>query len=247
MDINNLPVPKLTSPRNTSSELRDHLRRLILENALPAGTVLKQTEIARLFGVSRTPLREAFRMLQEEGLIDADLNQRARVRGLDMDELDQLYAARIALESLGCRLSTGRLSDDEVQRAQESLDAMERTRSAGDMESWMDHHRAFHLAVMPRLGETVARTVISYAERSERYLRLFQVWRPQSFADALHEHKVILEAVTGEDPRRAGELMACHLSHTALAVMQDLAGVQSGDAIRSALAVNARSSRKVAP
>jgi DNA-binding GntR family transcriptional regulator len=240
VDISTLPAPKLTSPRNTSSDLRDHLRRLIMENLIPAGTVLKQAEIARLFGVSRTPLREAFRMLQEEGLIDADLNQRPRVRGLDMDDLDQLYAARITLESLGCQVSTGRLNADEKQHAQKLLESMERTRAAGDMGSWMDHHRAFLLAVMPRLGSTVIRTVVSYAERSERYLRLFQVWRPQSFAGALHEHQLILDAVSGDDPRPAVELMARHLSHTALAVMEDLAGTQGGDAIRAALNMTTR-------
>lgn len=123
------PRPVFTDRRSTSIEVHKHLRDLILDSTLPPGTVLKQAELARQFGTSRAPpLREAFRMLQEEGLIEADLNQAGRVRALDANELDQLYGARIALESLGVRVTTGRLTTAEATRAQQLLDTMEQLR-----------------------------------------------------------------------------------------------------------------------
>jgi DNA-binding GntR family transcriptional regulator len=232
-----LPRPKFSSPRTTSMELHAHLRRLIIDSVLPPGAVLKQAELARAFGVSRTPMREAFRMLQEEGLIDADLNQRARVRGFDAMELDQLYAARICLESLGCRMSTGTLTAEESRLARECLVSMEQAQKTQDMPVWMESHRRFHSLCMARVTEPLRRTIDSFAERSERYLRLFQLWHPQSIDVAQREHERILTAVEGNDPAVAGSLMAQHLSHTALTVMQDVSPGAEAFAIRESLAM----------
>ena len=84
--------PRISDPRRMSLEIHAYLRELIASGVLPPGTELKQTELARAFAVSRTPLREAFRMLQEEGLISAEPNQRSRVLGFDPEELELLYA-----------------------------------------------------------------------------------------------------------------------------------------------------------
>ncbi|MFE4835835.1 GntR family transcriptional regulator [Arthrobacter sp. NPDC056691] len=235
--LEGLPRPIFTSPRTTSMELHAHLRRLIIDSALPPGAVLKQAELARTFAVSRTPMREAFRMLQEEGLIEADLNQRARVKGLDATELDQLYAARISLESLGCRLSTGFLTADESRLARECLRSMEQAHMAQDMTAWMDSHRRFHGLCMARVTEPLRRTIDSFAERSERYLRLFQLWHHQSFEVRQQEHEQILAAVEGNDPSVAGSLMAKHLSRTALTVMQDVSTEAEAMAIQVSLAM----------
>jgi DNA-binding GntR family transcriptional regulator len=235
MALENLPRPVLTDPRKTAVEVHAHLRQLIIDSALPPGTVLKQTELARAFHVSRTPLREAFRMLQEEGLIDADVNQRGRVRGLDPDELDHLYGGRIALESLGVRISTGRLTEDEVRQALSCLDAMDAAHTRADQAEWLRVHRQFHGLCMARAGDPLLRTINSYSERSERYLRLYQLWHPQSFAGAHDEHIAILQAVRANDPARAGSLMAEHLAHTALTVLADVSPQAAGTGVRQAV------------
>ena len=123
---------RISDPRRTSIEVHAHFRELIISGVLPPGTELKQAELARVFAVSRAPLREAFRMLQEEGLISSEPNQRSRVLGLDAEELDSLYAARITLESLGARLTAGRLSREEIRGATSAFKEMERTYRAGD-------------------------------------------------------------------------------------------------------------------
>ena len=217
-----LPKPTFTDPRMTSIEVHRHLRSLILDNTLAPGTILKQSTLARDFGVSRTPLREAFRMLQEEGLIEADLNQRGRVKALDPAEVDQLYGARIAMESLGVRITTGNLTDAELQRGEALLLRLEELHDQRDMDAWGVIHRQFHAICIARAEEPLARTIQSYSERSERYLRLYQVWHPRSFATAHEEHVAILRAVRGRDPHRAGTLMANHLARTALNVLHDL-------------------------
>src|SRR5439155_1193638 len=82
----------------------------------PPGSALLQAEMARRLGVSRTPMREAFRLLQEEGLIDAKPDQRARVRAVDPEDLDGVYGARIMLESLAVTATAKTLTGADLDR-----------------------------------------------------------------------------------------------------------------------------------
>ncbi|MDH6590031.1 DNA-binding GntR family transcriptional regulator [Streptomyces sp. SAI-133] len=216
-------------------EIHDHLRRLILEGRLPPGAELKQAELARAFDVSRTPLREAFRMLQEEGLIDADINHRGRVTSFDAADLDCLYAARISLEALGVRVSAGRLTRQEVQEASARLHDMDRAEQGGDAVAWHEAHRAFHGLLVARCTPTVLRTITSYAERSERYVRAAQSRHRDAFARRRQEHYDLFAAVAAGEAGRAARLIAGHLSATAYRVIEDLAPGEDTWAIREAV------------
>ncbi|MDT0183943.1 GntR family transcriptional regulator [Microbacterium sp. ARD31] len=235
--LGSLPPPVFTDPRRVSIDLHMHLRQLIFENQLPPGAVLKQAQLARVFGVSRTPMREAFRMLQEEGLIDVEVDQRAKVRELDGEELDQLYSVRIALEALGARMTAGRLTEEEQALARRRLGEMDEAQDSGDMVRWMEAHRSFHRVCISRADEPLLRVAESYARRSERYLRLYQLWHPQSFSVAHGEHDGILDAIIEGNVAKAGTRMATHLAHTSLTVLRDVAGRSDGTATQHALAM----------
>lgn len=235
--IEDLPVPIFGEPRRVSLDLRNHLRRLIIDDRLPAGEVIKQAQLARVFGVSRTPMREAFRMLQEEGLIEAETNQRARVRELNAIELDQLYSVRIMLESLGARLTSGHVTASEQAHARELLTQMDLAREVGDTDAWMRAHRLFHRLCVAGGGEPLMRVIDSYSERSERYVRLHQLRHPHSFSIAHDEHVHILDAIVLGDRDLAGSLMANHLAHTSATVLADMAADAKGLASAEALAI----------
>jgi DNA-binding GntR family transcriptional regulator len=237
LSADTIQLPQLSDSRQTSHEVHSHLRQLILNGVLPPGTVLKQAELARRFGISRTPMREAFRRLQEEDLITADPNQRAVVRSMDGEELDQLYSTRIALESLGARITTGRLEPAEIEEAQQCLRDMDVAVEPENQAEWMQRHRRFHEICVARAGQPMLRVIQSYAERSERYVRLYWMWHPQAHLHAKADHQAILDAVQGADPARAGSLMAQHLSHTALTVLGDVSVDAPGLAIQEALAM----------
>src|SRR4029079_5094867 len=91
--------------RQSVPPLHAYLRACILGGRLPPGTKLSQATLADQLGVSRTPLREVLRMLQEEGLVTAEPNQPLRVAALDPTELDSTYAARILLGALAVSLT----------------------------------------------------------------------------------------------------------------------------------------------
>jgi DNA-binding GntR family transcriptional regulator len=228
---------RITDPRQTSVEVHAHLRELIISGALPPGTELKQAELARLFAVSRTPLREAFRMLQEEGLVSAEPNQRSRVLGLDPDELELLYAARVTLESLGVRLTAGRMARDEVRDAGAAYKEMDRSYRAGDLSGFAVAHRRFHRLLVARCGPLVLRTISSYSEQSERYVRMDQTSHQEGFSLRQCEHASILDAVREGDPAAAVAAMSGHLAGTARRVIADFAPGRGTPAVDAAVAL----------
>jgi DNA-binding GntR family transcriptional regulator len=238
---------RIQDPRQTTVDLHSHLRELIVGGVFPSGTELKQAELARLFAVSRTPMREAFRMLQEEGLLSGEPNQRSRVVGLDPGELELLYAARISLECLGTRLTSGRLTKEEVRDATAALREMERTYLIGDMASWSVAHRRFHRLLVGRCGSTVLRTISSYAEQSERYVRLAQNSRPDEFGARQQEHLAMFDAVRAGDTRRAVVLTAEHLAGTALRVIADVAPDRRAPAVDAAVRLAAGTTEDWSP
>jgi DNA-binding GntR family transcriptional regulator len=234
--LDRLPGLQITDPRRISVEVHAHLRELIITGVLEPGTVLKQAELARIFAVSRAPLREAFRMLQEEGLVVGELNQRSRVAGFDPDELELLYAARIALEALGARLTTGRLTSAEGREVATALREMDRAHRASDTTSWSRAHHHFHRMCVVRCGARVLRTIGSYAEQSEPYVRAFQAGHRELIPDRHREHTEILDAVRGGDPDLSARLMAEHLAGTAQRLLGDFAPERPAGAVEQALA-----------
>jgi DNA-binding GntR family transcriptional regulator len=102
------------------------VRRAILDGRLRPGQEISQLQLAERLGVSRTPLREALRILQNEGLVLAETWRRVRVAPVSADDVVQLYAMRIALESLAVRVSVPQLSASDLDGLAAALDELDR-------------------------------------------------------------------------------------------------------------------------
>src|SRR5579875_3038689 len=120
------------------------LRECILDGTLTPGTKLSQVTLAKQLGVSRTPLREVLRMLQEEGLVEIEPNQRTRVAGLNPQELDDVYASRILLETLALSMTMTAFGAASRKEAKRLLTAMRRAAKSGDFDAWFATHADFH-------------------------------------------------------------------------------------------------------
>src|SRR5256714_7992634 len=130
----------LPEARQAIPALHAYLRQCVLDGTLTPGTKLSQVALADQLGVSRTPLREVLRMLQEEGLVEIEPNQRTRVAGLDPQELDDVYASRILLETLALSMTIGNFGARERAEAKQMLTAMRRAAKAGDFDAWFGAH-----------------------------------------------------------------------------------------------------------
>jgi DNA-binding GntR family transcriptional regulator len=225
-------------PRSLALSVHQHLRRLILDGTLDPGTVLNQAEYARALDVSRTPMREAFRMLQEEGLIRAEPDRRAVVVGVDLADLDAVYGSRIMLEALAVRMTVAGSSFASVQTMEEALQRMQELRDERQTSPvWRQAHDDFHRLATAGADAQLLRLLATVRDRSHSYLRLAQSSSTVSWQRAERHHTAILDAFRHQDAAAAVTAMARHLAATALRVVSDADPGRDLPTVRNALAL----------
>ncbi|MEE1392847.1 MAG: GntR family transcriptional regulator [Negativibacillus sp.] len=131
-------------------EVADEIRKKILSGEFEAGQRIKENEIAELFGVSRGPVREALRQIEQEGLITYERNIGCSVTHITQRDLDEISWLRATLEMLAVRLCRGEISSEALKQMQESL---ERMRSLGeDRYQLAQEDNLFHGCVIGQIG-----------------------------------------------------------------------------------------------
>ncbi len=226
----------LPEARQAIPALHAYLRECVLDGTLVPGTKLSQVALADQLGVSRTPLREVLRMLQEEGLVEIEPNQRTRVAGLDPQELDDVYASRILLETLALSMTLEEFTAAHQRAAKRMLTAMRQAAKSGNFEIWFASHGEFHRLITAGAGAVMQRQLTAFADRTTRYIRIYQLSEPASWqtsGDA--EHAAILEALASGDGNAALSGLAHHLARTAERVLTDCAPAYEINAVTHAL------------
>ncbi|MFC8662034.1 GntR family transcriptional regulator [Streptomyces sp. NPDC057199] len=233
--LDRVEIPEV---RQAIPVLHAYLRARVLDGTLAPGTKLSQVALASQLGVSRTPLREVLRMMQEEGLVCIEPNQRTRVAGLDPRELDEVYASRILTETLAMSLSMDGFTGADEQQAAALLAEMHDVSATGDVQQWFEAHARFHQLITSGAGPHLRRQLTALADRSIRYIRIYQMSEPgswQSPGDA--EHIEILKALTRNDRCEALSRLAHHLARTAGGVLAECAPDFVMKAVPHALAI----------
>ena len=208
------------------------VRAAIVENRYPPGHRLVEQRIAEELGLSRTPVREALRMLEAEGLVVSERNRGAMVRPLSSTEVVDLYGLRIRLEAYAVEVATERATEAELGELVAAADAFGDVRRSVDVDAvegvrqLHEANRRFHDGVVAaarhhRLASMLARTVDTPL--------VFQAFR--SFGTAEIErsdtfHHLIAEAMCRRDANRAGALMAEHIAQGRDAVLDAMVTVE---------------------
>ncbi|WP_405010084.1 GntR family transcriptional regulator [Kitasatospora sp. NBC_01539] len=213
------------------------LRRAIMHGRLRAGDPLSQVELARQLGVSRGPLREALRILQREGFVQQESQHRARVAAFSDEDLDELYAMRITLESLAIGIAVPRMTEEHLQRLDQLLLEMDDKARAGDVEQWECPHEEFHRALVHPSGPRMERELALLSDHATRYRLAFVSWNPLEWqAGTSEQHRTIAQAVTTRDANAAAHALAAHLGRTALVVLSMASPTYEPVRVRKALA-----------
>ena len=230
-----------TAPRESGRKARDmtwtvysNLRDSILNGALAPGQSLSQVQLASQLGVSRGPLREAVRMLQREGLVEAELNRRGRVSSFSIDDLEQLYAMRIVHESLALRINVPRFTKRDVETLRSCIRKMEGL-VGHDLKQWQANDREFHFTLVAHAGDRLMRTIRELYDHADRYRGLYIKGVPRALSIAGDEHRRILDACIAGDSALAGSQLARHLARTALTVLTHHAPEHDPTTVRAAI------------
>jgi DNA-binding GntR family transcriptional regulator len=200
--------------------VHERLRAAILRGEIEAGALTTQARLGGAFAAGRTPLREALRLLQREGLVIAEPNQRVRIAPLSPADAEELFTMRIPLEVVALRITVPTLTSNDVAQLEGYLAQMRHYEKLDDQAGFRAPHRAFHQLLVAAAGARVTAEIAELADHSERYRRRFGgVGR---WEERRGEHRAILDAAAAGDVDRAAERLAAHYAHAAALVFVGL-------------------------
>ncbi len=208
------PGPSAPTVRDGQSvvAVHDYLRGAILRGALEPGGVVSQARLARAFGAGRTPLREALRMLQREGLVVAAPNQRVRIATLTAADFEEISIARLALEAVAIRITVPTLTAADIAALEGHMAQMDYYQRVGDQTGFHGPHRAFHHALVAAAGPRVVAQIGELTDHAERYRVRFGAFG--SWDDGRAAHRSILDAAASGDADLAVDRLADHDART---------------------------------
>lgn len=195
------------------------LRAALLEGRFGAGERIVEARVAAMLGVSRVPVREAMRRLQQDGLLEVRPRGGIYAGSIGPDEADDIYRIRGALEGVAAALAAERMSDEELRQLRTILDRAGEAvaRPAGETDVVRlasEFHRAIHTgARSPRLLDALESIYAQVARF--RTITLHIPGRPE---EAVEGHRGLYEAVAGRDAARAETLMRAHVESARLSL-----------------------------
>lgn len=225
-------LPRI-QPRVLRQEVLSALRTAILANEIKAGSRLLEAEVAARMGVSRAPVREAIRHLEQEGLVEFFPHRGAVVVGLPEAEIDAIYELRAIIEGRAMANACGRVGEPELERLEALIDEMRGELKEGDVADIAEIDLRFHGLIVEWSGLTLLRHIWSSLDGLVR-LRSYQALdRPGRTAqyflrNAASSHVVLVAALRDGDPMKAAEAARQHV----LEVPTMLAGLGDGQAHR---------------
>jgi DNA-binding GntR family transcriptional regulator len=208
------PTPDVSEP--ISATILREVRDLILAGELAPGEHIRQEALAERFGVSRIPVREALRRLEDEDLVTLVPHSGARVTTLDFAECMELYRLRESLEPLLMEEVARRATDEDITSFEAALARVEAAAAAGDPARWVVEDRLLHLgmyrvAQLPRVL-AVAETAWNQTQQCRRAYMGPAETAP--FDVAHREHRLIVDAIRRRDEVDAADMQRRHIRRT---------------------------------
>lgn len=193
-----------------TSALKTELERLIFDGKIKAGERINESTLAAHFKTSRGPLREALQALGEQGLISFARNRGAFVRRIDLDEAEELYDLRSALDDEVGRKLAGRLTFEQDATLDNLMREMDRNAKANDIASYYPNNLRFHDLLVQYAGNR------RLAEIYRRVIKELHLFRLQGLyaggaTTSNVEHARILKAIKAGDADGAGLAMRNHI------------------------------------
>ncbi len=192
--------------------VQKELERMILAGDLPAGSKLNEAPVALLLGVSRGPVREAFRALEESGLVRLEKNRGVYVRQISLGEADEIYELRGVLEEFVGRRAAQRAKPEAVRELRERVEHMEKAAARGDVETYYQANLEFH----DRLVELAGNHKLTLTYR--RLVNELKLFRHTTLAQAgtlpvsTREHREIVDRIASGDAATAGRALLDHVA-----------------------------------
>lgn len=188
----------------------DAVENLILTGALPPGSKLNEATLAERFGVSRGPMREAFRMLEEWGLIRQEKNRGAYVREIDLDEAAEIYELRAGLDATAGRLLAPRITASQIEALRKLTDEMQTLSETDGVDRFHALNLAFHDRIVEFAGNRTLSEVYSRLVKQLALFRRRNLLAPRAIPRFADEHSAIVDCLAAGDALASSEALYQH-------------------------------------
>lgn len=204
------PIMPIGRARPLHEEVVARLRDMIVEGEIKTGERLHEIGLSEVLNVSRTPLREALKLLANEGLVDLLPGRGARVSALSPESVGELFEVVSGLERLAAELAATRMTARDLERLQRMHDKMAGHFAAGERHEYFALNHEIHVAIVAASKNEIlvnTHAGLMVKARRGRYTALASEER---WKEAMGEHEALMEALRRRDGQRAGEILFQH-------------------------------------
>jgi DNA-binding GntR family transcriptional regulator len=199
-----------------SSDLFTNLRKDILQGKLRQGEKLTEQQICDTYHVSRTPVREAFKQLELEGLIETIPNRGAFVIGFSPQDFEDMYELRKSYEVLAVKWAIERITKEEFEKLEEAFEFMEFYTQKKDAEKMLNINMRFHELIYAASHNKMLQHVLSSYQIYIKQSKTANTYVDEYLDDVLEEHREIFEAFQNEEVDAGVKAITRHLDHAKL-------------------------------
>jgi len=215
------PGKRATDASSAIEMLREHslatlaqqeLERRIISGEIAAGTKLNEVEVASALGVSRGPVREAFSALSQAGLVRVEKNRGVFVRQVSLEEANEFYEVRAALEGLIGKLAARRIAIDEIEQLRAVVRRMHMTQKSRRADEYFVLNVEFHdLLARAARNNALLANYRGVVNQLDLYRRATISRGQENIPLSTQEHEAVVEAVAARDEQRAEALLTEHV------------------------------------
>lgn len=220
----NLNIPKIRSIRE---QVYEGIKTMIISGQLPQGAKLQENELAELFQVSRTPVREALKMLKDDGLLDSGNGKGLYVKTLTPHNVEDIFQVRSLMEQFALRESITRLGQEEDRFLISARGRFEAFRTYTDMEEYVRLDSEFHDSIILFSGNQFLRELTDRVYSLLQPVRLFSLYTQKRYEDSISEHIGIIDGMLARDLDQASAVLQTHLDQAKEGVLFLLKNQQS--------------------
>jgi DNA-binding GntR family transcriptional regulator len=197
----------------------EHLRSFITEGVLAPGKKLNERELCETLGISRTPLREALKVLAVEGLIEINPNRGASVARMSELEIRETFELMSGIEAFAGELACERITAQELEEIKALHYAMVVSKNQNDLAGYYHRNRAIHDLINLAARNSALRQVYLSLNRRIQALRYLSNQQAPKWDRALHDHEEMIEALQARDGQRLSNILRHHLLEKRDAIM----------------------------
>jgi DNA-binding GntR family transcriptional regulator len=206
-----LPKFEKIKRQSITTKVCDYLKQGILTGAILPGTRLLEAQIAEQMGVSRSPVRESFRLLEADGLIEIRPGQGAFVRRLTVDEVWEISTARSLIEGYVASLAAERATPGDVKRLRQALNRVDEAAQREDYEATVTADFDLHRLVWEISGHKVLYDILTRLEVQIRMFMAVQAPLFEHLYDSVRDHQAVVEAIASGNAEAAKVSIEQHI------------------------------------